>query len=390
MLTLKLLFRSGGPCGALVTVLLAVAAYAAPVPTPSAPSIPAGSYILMDHHSGHLLAGDRTDETMEPASITKMMTAYVVDVAIRDKDVAEDDLVTISENAWRTEGSRMFVEVGTKVSVGDLLKGLIVQSGNDAAVALAEHLAGSEDAFAALMNHHAELLGLTGTRYVNATGLPHADHYTTARDIAKLSRAVIDEFPESYRLYSVREFTYNGIRQYNRNQLLWRDETVDGLKTGHTQSAGYCLAASARRDGQRLISVVLGSPSEKARTSATQALLNYGFRFYTTHKLYDAGESLTETRVWKGAAKQLALGLDDPLYVTVPRGRYDDLQASMIVTPVIEAPVARGTQLGNVNLKLDDEVLAEVPLVALVDVDKGGLMSRMTDHAILLFNSFLD
>lgn len=375
---------------AFTMAIFAGNATGASAPTPSAPEVPAESYILMDHFSGRMLAGIRPDETMEPASITKMMTAYVVDVAIRDDDVGVDDLVTISEKAWRTEGSRMFIEVGSKVAVGELLKGLIVQSGNDAAVALAEHLAGSETAFAALMNHHAELLGLDNTNYVNATGLPDPDHYTTAHDIATLSQAVIRDFPDSYKLYSVKEFTFNGIKQYNRNQLLWRDETVDGLKTGHTQSAGYCLAASAIRDGQRLLSVVLGSPSEQARTSSTQALLNYGFRFYTTHKLYDAGQSLTETRVWKGSSKQLPLGLENSLYVTVPRGRYEDLEASMIVTPVIEAPVAQGTQLGNVNLKLDDEIVAEVPLVALQEVSKGGMMSRMSDHVILLFNSFFE
>ncbi len=373
-----------------IVALVAMNASGAAVPTPSAPEVPAESYILMDHFSGRTLAGERENESLEPASITKMMTAYVVDVAIRDGDIGLDDQVTISEKAWRTEGSRMFIEVGSKVSVGELLKGLIVQSGNDAAVALAEHLAGSETAFAALMNHHAELLELTNTNYVNATGLPHADHYTTAADIAKLSQAIIREFPESYKLYSVKEFTYNGIKQYNRNQLLWRDETVDGLKTGHTQAAGYCLAASAHRDGQRLVSVVLGSPSEKARSSATQALLNYGFRFFTTHQIYDAGQSLTETRVWKGESKQLPLGLESPLYVTVPKGRYEDLKATMIVTPVIEAPVPQGSQLGNVKVELDGDTVADVPLIALEDVAEGGFVSRMSDNAILLFNSFFE
>jgi len=377
---LLLLLVSSGP----------VSAQTDPIPMPTAPDVGARAFILTDHDSGQLLGERLADERMEPASITKLMTAYVVDVALRDGDIQADDMVTISEKAWRTEGSRMFIEVGKQVSLEDLMKGLVIQSGNDAAVALAEHVAGSEQAFAALMNHHAEQLGLSNTHFMNATGLPHPDHYMSARDIANLSRAVIREFPGHYALYAEKEYTYNKIRQYNRNQLLWRDESVDGLKTGHTESAGYCLAASALRGDQRLISVVLGAPDEKGRTSASQTLLNYGFRFFKTHKLYDAEQPLTQTRVWKGDRSELGLGLAETLYITVPRGRYKDLQASMVIKPQIEAPVAAGAEMGRVNVVLDDETLADVPLIALSQVAEGGLFGRLTDQAIMTFQSLFD
>jgi D-alanyl-D-alanine carboxypeptidase (penicillin-binding protein 5/6) len=374
----------------LVLILWTATAVAQPVPVPSPPEVPADAYLLMDYDSGRVLVMRNADKPMEPASITKLMTAYVADVALRDNDINLNDSVPVSERAWRTEGSRMFIEVGKSVPVKDLLRGLVIQSGNDAAVALAEQVAGSESAFAALMNHHAELLGLTGTHYVNATGLPDPELYTTARDIATLSQAIIRDFPDNYRLYAEKEFTFNGIKQYNRNQLLWRDESVDGLKTGHTESAGFCLVASAKRGDQRLISVVLGSPSEKARTSASQALLNYGFRFFSTHKLYDAQQQLAQARVWKGAEKDLPLTLEQPLYVTIPRGRYEDLQASMTIQPDIEAPVARGTRLGTVTVALDEETLAEVPLVATKAVPEGGLVSRVMDQGLMLIQSLFE
>jgi D-alanyl-D-alanine carboxypeptidase (penicillin-binding protein 5/6) len=374
----------------LLLVLWSTTLQAQPVPVPSPPEVPADAYLLMDYDSGRVLVMRNADESKEPASITKLMTAYLVDVALRDNDISLGDQVPVSERAWRTEGSRMFIEVGKTVSVGDLLRGLVIQSGNDAAVALAEHVAGSESAFAALMNHHAELIGLTRTHYVNSTGLPDPELYTTARDIALLSQAMIRDFPENYRLYKEKEFTYNGIKQYNRNQLLWRDEAVDGLKTGHTTSAGYCLAASAKRGDQRLIAVVLGSPSEKARTSATQALLSYGFRFFSTHKLYDAEQQLAQARVWKGAEKNLPLSLQQPLYVTIQRGRYDDLKAGMQVQPAIEAPVAKGTRLGTVTVTLDGETVAEVPLVASADVGEGGMFSRAMDQGLMLIHSLFN
>lgn len=374
----------------LLCLFLPVALQAAPMPTPNAPPVSAKSYILVDYDSQRILAEQNADERVEPASLTKMMTAYVVDVALRDGDISLQDMVTISEKAWRTGGSRMFIEVGKQVSLEDLLKGLIIQSGNDAAVALAEYVAGSEASFAALMNHQAKLLGLSNTHYVNATGLPHEDHYTSARDMALLSRAIIRDFPQQYELYAVKSFTFNGITQHNRNQLLYRDESVDGLKTGHTEAAGYCLAASARRNDQRLISVVMGSPNEKGRVSASQALLGYGFRFFTTHRLYGAGEPITRTRVWKGTAEDVGLGLEKDLYVTIPRGRYDELQANMRLNQAIEAPISAGSELGHVEVSLDGNTVTTAPLLALQDVPEAGLMGRLSDEAVLLFKSMFD
>ena len=374
----------------VVALLLPLLTAQAAVPTPKPPAVPAEAYILMDAESGAILGQLQADLPMEPASITKMMTAYVVDMTLREGDIQLADPVTVSEKAWRTEGSRMFIEVGKQVSVEDLLKGLVIQSGNDAAVALAEHVAGSEESFAVLMNHHGKRLGLENTHFVNATGLPDPDHYMSARDIAELSRAIIRDFPEQYRLYAQKEFTYNDIKQYNRNQLLWRDESVDGLKTGHTSSAGYCLAASARRGDQRLISVVLGSPSEKARTSASQALLGYGFRFFSTNKLYDGGQSLTRAKIWKGAQDEVDVGLEKTLYITVPRGRYKDLKAAMILDRDLEAPIAKGARLGTVRVTLGDQPVSEVPLVALAEVAEAGFVGRMSDTAIRWFNSFFE
>ncbi len=358
---------------------------AAPLPVPKAPSIGAKSFMLMDYHSGHVLAEQNADEPMEPASITKMMTAYVIFTELKSGNIQLSDKVTVSEKAWRTQGSRMFIEVGSQVSVEDLLKGMIIQSGNDATVALAEHVAGTEDTFAALMNHHARELGLTGSHFVNSTGLPHPDHVSTARDIARIGEALYHRFPEYYHWYSQKEFTYNDITQYNRNKLLWRDESVDGIKTGHTDSAGYCLVISAQRDDMRLISVVLGTASEKARADASQALISYGFRFFETHKLHDAGTTLTESRVWKGASDALPLGLAAPLYVTIPRGRYKQLSASMSVDKQITAPAQAGQPYGTAQVLLDETVVAEQPLVALKDVPEGSFWQRIVDEALLYF-----
>jgi D-alanyl-D-alanine carboxypeptidase (penicillin-binding protein 5/6) len=294
-------------------------------------------------------------------------------------------MVTISEKAWRTPGSRMFVEVGKQVSVHDLLLGLIIQSGNDATVALAEHIAGSEETFAALMNRHAEEIGLKGSHFTNATGLPDEQHYMTARDIARLAALTIEEYPEFYKWYAQKDFTFNDITQYNRNKLLWQDDSVDGIKTGHTESAGYCLAASALKDGMRLITVVLGTSSENARIDASQSLLNYGFRFFETHKLYDAGTKLTTSRIWKGSTDTAMLGLDKALYVTIPRGQYKSLDASMSINNRIIAPVAAGQPLGTVQVKLGDEVIAEQPLVSLNAIGEGSIWQRITDEALLYF-----
>ncbi len=368
----------------LFLYLLAPLSYAAS-PVPKAPDIAAKSYLVEDFNSGQAIAEKNADEKIEPASITKLMSAYAVFHEIRNGSLALSDKVLISEKAWRTPGSRMFVEVNTQVSVADLLKGMIIQSGNDATVALAEKVAGSESSFANLMNNYAKQLGLSSSHFTNSTGLPDPEHYTTARDIARIARALIREFPEYYEWYSEKEFTYNGIKQQNRNKLLWRDDSVDGMKTGHTDSAGYCLVTSAQRDKMRLITVVLGTKSENARADASEALLNYGFRFFETHKLYDADSKLTETRVWEGASDSVDLGLQDTLYVTVPRGQYNNLDASMQIGEQIMAPVSKGVMLGRVMIRLGDQVVAEKELVALSAVNEGSLWQRMIDKALLYF-----
>jgi D-alanyl-D-alanine carboxypeptidase (penicillin-binding protein 5/6) len=370
---------------AVLTVVFPGSSWAAAKPIPNPPTLNASSYFLVDFDSGRVLAEKDPDKHIEPASITKLMTAYLVDKAIADGDITLDEKVTISEKAWRMKGSKMFVEVGKQVAVEELLKGLIIQSGNDASVALAEHIAGSESAFAGYMNHQAQLLGMQNTNFVNATGWPHEDHYSSARDIAILTGAVIRDFPESYRHYREREYTFNKIRQFNRNRLLWRDETVDGVKTGHTESAGFCLVASAQRDDMRLISVVLGADSDKARTQSSQSLLNYGFRFYETHKLYRADEVLKTARIWYGGQEQVSLGVGKDIHITIPRGRYRDLDASMEVDREIAAPVTRGQQLGQVNIKLDDELMLSEDIVAMQDVAEGSFFVRAMDSIKLMF-----
>jgi D-alanyl-D-alanine carboxypeptidase (penicillin-binding protein 5/6) len=365
--------------------LFSSTAQTAALPIPKAPSTGAKAFVIQDFNSGRIIAEENADMPVEPASITKMMTAHIVFGELQAGNLALTDMVTISEKAWRTPGSRMFVEVGKQVSVQDLLLGLIIQSGNDATVALAEHIAGSEDTFAALMNRHAEEIGLQGSHFMNATGLPHEQHYMTARDIAKLAALTIEQYPEYYKWYSRKEFTFNDITQYNRNKLLWQDDSVDGIKTGHTQSAGYCLATSALKDGMRLITVVLGTGSENARIEASQALLNYGFRFFETHKLYDAGTRLTTSRIWKGNTDTTPLGLARALYVTIPRGQYKSLDASMSINNRIVAPVAAGQTLGTVQVKLGEEIIAEQPLVSLNAVAEGSFWQRITDEALLYF-----
>ena len=353
-------------------------------PNPTAPSIAGTAHILQDYDSGHILMSENADERLPPASITKLMTSYVVSQEIHDGNIKLDDEVLISEKAWRMIGSRSFIEVNTKVTVEALLRGMIVQSGNDAAVALAEHVAGSEEVFAQMMNQYAQKLGMVNTNYQNATGLPGAEHYTTAHDIAILSAALIRDFPEHYQWYAEKEYTYNGITQHNRNKLLWRDNTVDGLKTGHTEEAGYCLSASAKRDGMRLIAVVLGTASENARAQEIQKMFNFGFRFFETHQLYAADEAITQTKVWKGQTDQLNLGLAQPLSITVPRGRYKDLQASTNIQQPVVAPVAKGTELGEVEIRLGDEVVATRKLVAVEEVEKGSWWRRILDSLLML------
>ena len=358
----------------------------AAMPIPAPPDVAAKNYFVVDFASGKVLAEKNPDTQVEPASITKIMTAYVVYKEIDADRLSMDDMVDISEKAWRMGGSRMYLEVNTRVPVHDLLKGLIIQSGNDASVALAEHVAGTEEAFVQLMNQYAKELGMTNTHFVNSTGWPDKKHLTTARDIATLAVAFISEFPEYYASYSEKEFTYNSIKQYNRNKLLWRDESVDGMKTGHTESAGYCLVSSAVRGDMRIVSVVLGTDSKKARANVSQALLNYGFRFYESHTLYDAGEVLSRPRVWSGAYETVTVGLDKDLAIAIPRGAYDDLDAVMDIDKNIEAPVSQGQQVGVVRVSLDGKELASVPLVALETVNEGNLFQQAKDYFLRLIN----
>ena len=365
--------------------LLLQSALAAPGLVPAPPRIAAKAWLLTDFHSGRVLAEHNADERVEPASLTKMMTAYVVLSELEKGTIGENDEVLVSEKAWRMQGSKMFIEVGKRVPVHELLKGMVIQSGNDASVALAEHVAGSEDAFVDLMNLYAKRLGLTHTHFANATGWPHPDHYTTARDLAKLAAALIRDFPEHYDLYKEKEYTWNNIRQFNRNRLLWMDERVDGVKTGHTESAGYCLVASAAQGDMRLISVVLGTASDNARASASRKLLNYGFRFYETFLLHKADEPLTEMRIWKGEQEMLPLGLAEDLYITIPRGQRKKVKASMTVQQQLVAPARKGQPYGEVTIKLGDEILAQKPLVALQDVPEGSLWRTLVDSVLLMF-----
>lgn len=363
----------------------ALSAQIQPIPVPSPPSLGAESYILLDHHSGKVLVEHNADLRRDPASLTKLMTAYVVFSELKAGNINLDDKVLVSERAWRAPGSRMFIEVGKRISIENLLRGVIIQSGNDASIALAEHVAGTVETFAQVMNQYAAQLGMENTHYTNATGLPDPEHYSTARDTAILARALIRNFPDYYGFYSEQSFTWNGIKQYNRNGLLGRNPAVDGLKTGYTETAGYCLTTSAKQDGMRLISVVMGADSPEARLDQSQALLAYGFRFYRTHRLYAAGEALTRARVWKGMEDTVALGLQEDLYVTIPHRQYDNLKASLSVERLITAPIIAGSPVGNVAVTLQGKPLTEVPLITLGDVAEGSWWDKIVDEALLLF-----
>ncbi|RVU85827.1 D-alanyl-D-alanine carboxypeptidase [Leucothrix sargassi] len=352
---------------------------------PELPPLGASQYLLVDFLSGTELAAKDPDKRIEPASITKLMTAYVLYQELERGNIKLEDRVLVSEKAWKMEGSRMFLEAGKKVPLERMISGLIVQSGNDAAVALAEHTSGSEENFVRKMNENAQRLGMTNTNFVNVTGWPNPRHYMSARDIVKLTRAVINEYPEHYELYSEKEYSYNGIKQYNRNKLLWHDETVDGIKTGHTESAGYCLLASAQRGSMRLISVVLGAESDKTRSNYSQQLLEYGFRFYETHKLYDANSVLTEARVWKGNKPSVPTGIIEDFYVTIPKGNYSQLKGLMEINKSIDAPVKRGDVIGMAIIKDLDRVVLQKPLVAMDSVDTGGTWTNITDSVKKLF-----
>lgn len=355
---------------------------ASPIFTPAAPSVAASSYFLLDFDSGRVLAEKEPDKRVAPASLTKIMTAYVVFRELKAGHLTLDEKVTISQNAWETGGSKMFVEVNKQVAVEDLLQGMVIQSGNDASVALAEHVAGSEQTFATMMNEQASRLGMANSNFENATGLPSPNHYSSAHDLALLAQAVIKEFPEYYRWDSQKEFTYNGITQQNRNLLLWRDPSVDGLKTGFTDDAGYCMVASAKREDMRLISVVMGTASANARSNESQSLLNYGFRFFETHRLYEANKPLGEARVRKGVVSKVAVGLPEDLYVTAPRKHFSELKAETQIDKGVFAPLNKGDTVGNLNISLAGESILTKPLVALDTVAEGGIFRRLYDAAI--------
>jgi len=362
----------------------------APVPPP--PDVDGKSWVLMDYATGQVLASKEPDLRVEPASITKVMTDYVVSAEVANGKVHMADPVTISENAWRsggagTDGSTSFLKLNSQVPLKDLLYGMIIQSGNDAAIALAEHTAGSESAFANLMNAYAKQLGMTNSNFQNASGYPIANHYSTARDIAILSRALIHDFPEDYAISAVKDFEWNGIKQHNRNLLLWRDQTVDGIKTGHTAAAGFCLAASAKQGDARMIAIVMGSTNEKSRADAALALMNYGFRFYETHKLYDGNKPLATPKLWKGQTKELSLGVADNVLVTVKRGDYEKLKATMDVPATLIAPFTKGQQVGTLRITLDGQPVQSVPLIALADAPQAGFFGRLWDSIMLWFHS---
>jgi len=350
------------------------------------PKLKLSSWLLMDAATGLTLAGDRADTPVEPASLTKLMTAYIVFREIERGTIRNDDTVVVSEKAWRSEGSRMFIEAGDKVRIDDLLMGLIVQSGNDSAVALAEHVAGSEEGFADLMNQTAAELRMVNSHFVNSAGMPHPDHYTTARDVTLLTRAIIDEQPDHYAMYAIREFTWNDITQKNRNPLLGRDSSIDGVKTGHTRSAGYCLVGSAERDGMRLIGTAIGAKSDRERADAVYSLLRFGFAAYEHHDLYPADQKVVESQVFKGTAQTVSLGLSEPIALVLAKGLGKNLKASVTLTDPVLAPVANGQTLGTLTVTLNNDELLSRPLVALQDVEAGSWMTRLSDTVRLWFH----
>lgn len=354
---------------------------------PRPPEIAGSSYILIDATTGHVIMEQNSEEALPPASLTKMMTAYIAEVEIDNGNMSYDDLVFISEKAWRTQGSKTFVDVNSRVRVEDLLRGIIIQSGNDASVAMAEHIAGSEEAFADLMNQHARALGMDDSYFVNSSGLDDDGNTNlmSARDLATLARATIVEHPSHYAIYSERDFTFNGITQPNRNTLLFRDPTVDGMKTGWTTQAGFCLVASAERDGMRLIAVVMGTASEDARVIETQKMLSYGFRFFETYRLYDAGEVVNSARVWSGAQNSVELGIQEEVLITIPRGRSEDLVATVDMDEVIRGGFEAGEVMGSVEITLDEEVLYAGDVVAMQTVERGGFLRRLIDALTLFF-----
>ena len=354
---------------------------------PQPPVLAASSYILIDANSGEVLVENNADEILPPASLTKMMTSFIVTEELDYGNIKEDDLTRISVKAWKAEGSRMFIREGTYVSVIDLLRGVIIQSGNDASIALAEHISGTEEAFVDVMNQYAASLGMVNTRFENATGLPAKGHASTARDMANLAKHIISDHKNYYPIYKEKDFTYNNIPQQNRNRLLFWDPRVDGLKTGHTEEAGFCLVSSATEGDMRLISVVMGASSDRARARESQKLLTYGFRYYESHKLYEAQETLQTHRVWLGQEDEIALGVKDSAYITIPRGQKGNLDVKYSINDVIKAPITKGLDYGRMTVSLGDKVLMDKPMIALNDVEEAGFFSRILDYIKLFFYS---
>ena len=375
--------------GLIIALSLALKAHAIVV-IPPAPTVAAEGFILLDASTGHVIAEKNADMQLAPASLTKIMTMYVIGQELQAGNISESDEVLISENAWAKnfpDSSKMFIEVGTLVSVSDLMHGIVIQSGNDACVAMAEHIAGSQDAFASMMNAYAAKLGMHSTNFVNAHGLHDADHYTTPRDMALLSRALITDNPEEYQLYSKKEFTYNNIKQFNRNSLLWdKALNVDGIKTGHTSDAGYSLITSATQGDMRLVSVVMGTASERARKTENKKLLRYGFRFFESVTPYAAGDSFAAQRIYMGNRDTVDLGITENVAITIPRGQVKNLKANFVLDKQLEAPLSKGEVVGTLFIQLEDETIADYPLVALQDVAEGGMFDKAMDYIKLQFS----
>jgi D-alanyl-D-alanine carboxypeptidase (penicillin-binding protein 5/6) len=355
------------------------------LPPPPAPDVAARAFVLMDYQSGQVLQAQKPDERVEPASLTKLMTAYITFTALKQGRIKLDQTLPVSEKAWRTEGSRMFIKLNTQVPVSDLMKGMIVQSGNDACITLAEGIAGSEEAFVVLMNREAQRLGMSNTHFMNATGLPHAQHYSTARDLALIAAALIHDFPEYYPLYSIKEFRYNNITQPNRNRLLWQDPFVDGMKTGHTESAGFCLITSAKRSEMRLISVLLGANSDNARTAESQKLLNYGFQFYETYRLYPKGQTVATLPVYKGSENSVKTGFTRDVFLSLPKGYYAHAKVSLTSRQPLLAPLIPGQAVGALTVNIEGKPIITLPLQSLENVKVAGLFGRTWDSMKLWF-----
>ena len=360
--------------------------FAQQLPVPQAPSIAAKSYLLTDFYSNQVLVGQNIDERIEPASLTKLMTAYLTFAALKQKQISLEQTLPVSTRAWRAEGSRMFIEPGKPVKVDELIHGMVVQSGNDACIALAEGIAGSEEAFTQMMNSQAQHLGMKNTHFMNSTGLPHPQHYSTAHDLSLLAAAIIRDFPEYYPLYSIKEYKYNNILQVNRNRLLWTDPHVDGMKTGYTENSGYCLISTAKRGSRRLIAVALGTASDSARAIESQKLLNYGFQFYDTLHLYAKGQAVTTFAVWKGAENSVKAGFAEDVYLSIPKGQSKRLNAAMESRQPLIAPISAGQKVGVIKLTLDAKPVAEYPVIALENIELANILGRGWDSLRLLFN----